>query len=508
MKFDNKQYFLVRCFWTGLLVFAFSLRLVMAFYWDSRISKNTEMAVETTTVVEHNKVEHNKVEYNKVEHKKDVNTVQDGPFFFGDSDSYWKLGRALAFGRPYQFDEERHWTYFRMPGYPALLAPLFRIYGENPPVMAARILGCLYGIMTVAMVGLLAFQLFRDHKIAWTASFLTAMEPCSVVQSVLILSEEPFTVVMLIQLWLFVLFYQSCSGPVTYAMVPFKTFQPQQEKPVIKTYSPFLLAVLIGLFSAWTVYFRPSWLYFPIMAFIVPIIFMAITAFIKRKQNKTEARNYSTIISSLFKYGISLVIVLFILAVCLTPWWIRNYRTSGGYFIPLTLQQGASLYDGLRPTANGSSNMDFIDTFRKKELEEPSADPARVPFELRLDQRLKKASLDWTFSNPDKVVSLIGIKFCRLWSIVPNEKTFSTPLIRWTMALYNGPIILLGLLGCLVLLRYHVSYCFLWLPALYITCLHVIFVSSIRYRTPAMYGLMIATAFIIWKYIRSCHRGS
>src|ERR1700756_5182335 len=52
-------------------------------------------------------------------------------FGFGDSESYWALGRAIAEGRPYQYGDAR---VFRTPGYPLVLAPLFWIGGDEPPV--------------------------------------------------------------------------------------------------------------------------------------------------------------------------------------------------------------------------------------------------------------------------------------------------------------------------------------------------------------------------------------
>ena len=434
-----------RC-WILVLLLALGIRVVLAIYWENRLS--------------------NTLPYDQKQSQKD----KDGPFFFGDSDSYWKLGRALAFGRPYQFDEQRHWTIFRMPGYPALLSPIFKVQGEHPSTLSARLLGCLLGTLTVALVGLLAFELFRSHLIALLAAFLAACEPCSAVQSVLILAEEPFTAAMLIQLYLMAIFFREC----------------EKDSFMKKGIG---LAILIGLFSAWTVYFRPSWYYFPPFVFA----FLLLALLIKRKRFVKTACKFSALF----------LIALAVFAVFLSPWVYRNYRLTGK-IIPTTLQLGASLYDGLNPQATGASDMKFIEDFRKKELERKSS-PGTSPrecalFEVELDQSLQKASLDWVKANPGQAVKLAGVKFLRLWNIVPNEKAFSSPLIKGILILTNVPIILLGLLGCLTLLRRHAMFWLLWLPALYITGLHMIFVSSLRYRTPALFGLMIAAAFVVVEF--------
>src|SRR5215216_2256769 len=68
----------------------------------------------------------------------------DTKFFFGDSESYWHLGRAIAKGEPYQYGLEEA-RIFRTPGYPLLLAPLFLLFGTDPPLMAARALSALLG---------------------------------------------------------------------------------------------------------------------------------------------------------------------------------------------------------------------------------------------------------------------------------------------------------------------------------------------------------------------------
>ena len=59
-------------------------------------------------------------------------------FAFGDSESYWELGRTIARGQPYEYGPDRL-KIFRTPGYPAVLAPLF-LLREEPPVIWGRAL--------------------------------------------------------------------------------------------------------------------------------------------------------------------------------------------------------------------------------------------------------------------------------------------------------------------------------------------------------------------------------
>jgi len=68
------------------------------------------------------------------------------------------------------------------------------------------------------------------------------------------------------------------------------------------------------------------------------------------------------------------------------------------------------------------------------------------------------------------------------------------------MAVFYVPIVLLALLGAAATIRRGWPYVLCWLPAAYFSLLHMVFVSSIRYRQPAMLGLMILAggALSLW----------
>jgi len=178
----------------------------------------------------------------------------------------------------------------------------------------------------------------------------------------------------------------------------------------------------------------------------------------------------------------------------MAPWWIRNARAVGR-FVPTTLEVGASLYDGLNPRATGASKMSLVDRFLQEErLDQSNPDE---PLEVRLDRRMRDEALAWARANPARVVQLAGIKFLRMWNIWPNEASLSSWPLRLLVMLTYVPVLLLGILGAVKTIRQGWPYWLCWLPAVYFTLLHVVFVGSIRYRQPAMLGLIVLAAGLV-----------
>jgi hypothetical protein len=118
-------------------------------------------------------------------------------------------------------------------------------------------------------------------------------------------------------------------------------------------------------------------------------------------------------------------------------------------------------------------------------------------FEVRLDRRFRQSAIAWAKKHPARVAELAAIKFSRLWNVWPNAEEHRSVLLRMAVLLSYTPIMLLAIVGLVRnrTLGWPLLLCLL--PALYFTALHVIFVSSIRYREPAMLALAVPAAAVL-----------
>jgi 4-amino-4-deoxy-L-arabinose transferase-like glycosyltransferase len=389
-------------------------------------------------------------------------------FGFPDSESYWELGRAIAQGKPYVYGPERY-AIFRTPGFPLLLAPLFLIAGNDPPVLLARGLSALLGTIAVAGVAALAKLLF-DERAALIAAGIAAIYPEAIALSVFVLSEAPLCPLLV---WQLVAWSRGAGVPP--AGQELAGWKPARrgrtgETPAVRW------AVLAGVLAGLATLMRPSWLLFVPFASVIAIAI------------GPDRRRQAIVAAVMFAA----------MCVTLTPWWIRTYSVAGR-FVPTTLQVGASLLDGLGPQATGASDMRFVEPLVADQRAADAAAGGNLvgTFEDRLDRRMRDTSLAWTRENPRRVIELVGIKFLRMWSPLPNAAEFRSTTLRLVLALSYTPVILLAGIGVWKFGRRGWPYVLLALPAIYFTLLHVIFVSSIRYRQPAMLPLIVLAAGVL-----------
>ncbi len=401
---------------------------------------------------------------------------QEGRLFrLGDSHSYWTLAKQIGQGLPYQYGSPDA-SIFRAPVYPIVLTPFTWIEDEPSAVFAARVFGCVLGTAAVGIIMLLAHQLTRElcdtdfrYCAMIFAGIVAALYPGAIGMSVVILSEAVFCPLMLasILLWL-------------------RSYRTEQLRTTL------LLSLIAGSTSGLGILARPSWLLFPGMLFVAGIALRV----------------------PLKKHVSICVLSLFGIALTMSPWWIRNAAITGE-FVPTTLQVGPSLYDGLHAGATGASdeNMAFMQQFADEQrIEDAQTASPRSTFEYRINRRAQIAAIDWVKSHPGEAAMLAWRKFLRTWSLWPNGGDIGSGTLRLLLTIGCFGILTFALWGSVgiatqskeELLRktWRWSVAVLWLPALYFTLLHMIFVGSIRYREPALLLLAVLAGIGIAKATR------
>ena len=234
-------------------------------------------------------------------------------------------------------------------------------------------------------------------------------------------------------------------------------------------------AVVAGIAAGLAVLTRPSWLLF--------------TPFVLGCQVLVSPHRGRHLLIGLWMAGA--------LCVVMSPWWIRNYQVTGR-FIPTTLQVGASLYDGLNPEATGASNMPFAGPFFRRRNATTRRQAARRTGSrsgwiggCRMPPGRGRAE------HPAEVWGLAGHKLLRMWNIWPNASDFGSWPVKLVVAAGYVPVLLLGGVGLWVWGRHGWPYTVCLFPAIYFTCLHLVFVSSIRYREPAMLVWIVLAAAVV-----------
>ncbi|WP_254509706.1 ArnT family glycosyltransferase [Anatilimnocola floriformis] len=369
-------------------------------------------------------------------------------FGFPDSESYWQLGQKIAASQPYEFGPSRY-RIFRTPGYPLLLSVVFVCGGQDAPVMAGRFLSTILGTVTCGLTAALGWRLFGE-RVGLLSALAVAIYPEAIAQSVFVLSEAPFTPLMLLQLIGWIAAWQSSSLRAS-----------------------IIWAIIAGACAGLATLMRPSWLLFLPFAGVIAL----------------------TIDSQRLKQLQIIGLMFASLCVTMSPWWIYTWSIAGR-FVPTSLQVGASLYDGLSPIATGASDMRYVAEFeaQQRKTDAEKTPPAGQLFEDRLDETMKQASLKWARENPQRVVELAVIKFVRIWSPWPNAAEFRSNKLRLMLLVSFVPAMILMAIGTYRSRQHGWIILLLWLPAVYFTLLHMIFVSSIRYRQPALIPLLVLAA--------------
>jgi 4-amino-4-deoxy-L-arabinose transferase-like glycosyltransferase len=378
---------------------------------------------------------------------------------FADSELYWKLGLEIAAGRPYN-DGKRQ--VLRTPGYPVFLAGCIRVLG--PSTTGARHAQAAVGSASCILLFFLVRKLFNDQT-AWIAAAWAACYPFAIFLSTVLLSESVFTFLLLAQLLCGVKQVESLSRGD-------------------RLQWPICWAACTGVMCALAFLVRPSWLLIlPISAMLLPVLASQPTGVGRR--------------SNLIRCAASSATLILVGVIALVPWWIRNWNVTGR-FVPTTLWVGASLYDGWNEHATGASNMDFMNQPEKYGLD----DSLNRMSEWEQDRYLRAKAWQFAKENPGRVIELAAIKFMRFWNPLPNAAEWHSWPLRLLSLLSCGPTLVLLLLGAWRQRRRWRVVAMLAGPVAYFCLIHLVFVSSVRYREAAILPALGLSASVLCPRVR------
>jgi 4-amino-4-deoxy-L-arabinose transferase-like glycosyltransferase len=302
-----------------------------------------------------------------------------------DPRTYWRWDMtiydyqayALARGDGYVdfvLNPTAHWP----PGYPAMLAPLYRLTDNS--LLAARLLNVVAGSLTVVLVYLLGRKVF-DRRIGLVGAALLAFFPCQIFATSLIMTEPVFTFLFVLVLTVTV-----------YTVLGEGDGRPWQ-------------ALLIGLLIGGATLVRGEGL---LLAAIIPLLLFA------RRRSQHDALTRS----SLLLLGAVIVIL---------PWTARNVVKMHAPII-ISTSATEAFWIGHHEGAKGRIT-DF-------ELSVPAGmeNPEK---EVRLNSEALRQGLEFIRDNPVEELGLIPRRFVALYwgdgsSIAwhDNPSTLSTDKAR------------------------------------------------------------------------------
>ena len=367
------------------------------------------------------------------------------PQNFGDTQTYLRIGEEIFNGKTVYSD-------LHMPGY-GIWAYILNVFFQSDH--GFLIGDVIISSLTIYVIFLISKEIFLDNFISKTSAFLYTIYPYSIFYSVSGLSET---------LFVFLLFFS--------ILMLYKDY--------------FLVSSIILVFS---IYVKST------SDLLAPIIIITFYFFVKKY-------NLKKISYLLFFYTIIYVILM-------APWWYHNFKKYDS-FIRLNLAANYHLYSGnneKNKTGGGIGGIDVDHTVISKNFKnEP----------LALDKSYRDTALSYIKNNPYKTINLYFKKFKRFWNFYPfkipdylispdlnYEKEFNAD--KYTSTKYKiisifsyGTIFVLSLIFIIFFSKKYLKKISPFLIIIFVlTFIHIITISSIRYRFPIEPILIIFASYVI-----------
>jgi 4-amino-4-deoxy-L-arabinose transferase-like glycosyltransferase len=309
----------------------------------------------------------------------------------GDAPTYYVLADHMLDGTGYRYAPDGPPTAKRTPGYPLLLASVFKIFGRN--FNAVRGVQCLLDVATTYLVFALAVILFGNPAVGLAAALAYALYLPAIQSTTYIMTETLYAFLLTLS--------------VTAAALALKARN-------------FSLYAASGIALGLATLTRPGVLGLPLA--------MLVVSFFAGRGQASAGR--------VFK---GCLILLLAFCAALLPWVVRNERALGR-FIPASTLMGANLYKG-NDLATRGAYFASTDSLLTPDLRARLAGAG----EAERDGILRSAAIRMMLSHKRATAVLTLEKIPRLWlnlgyGRAPSKKSLALAaahLVLVSLAIYG-----------------------------------------------------------------------
>ncbi len=263
------------------------------------------------------------------------------------------------------------------PGWPTMLAALYRVFGAHPVV--GEVFNAFLGAVTVPLLYKLVKPPF-GARVALIAAVMLCVMPGPILWTDMLVTETVFTLLLVVFFLL-----------------------------VMRASPTWKWAAALGLYVGLVAMVRSE-----------AIIWMTVPLVLWWRQAGWRAA-----VPRMAAAGAVFLLVL-------VPWAIRNTQTMGS-FIPLSTNAGETLYAGHNPNANGMQN------HPSDELSASFGTPDTAEWEVAWSKGLQREAISWAVHNPVAELELIPKKILALnrgdsWAFEwLNMQPYPTVGATWTV---------------------------------------------------------------------------
>lgn len=202
--------------------------------------------------------------------------------------------------------------------------------------------------------------------------------------------------------------------------------------------------------------------------------------------------NYKYIFIVMLKY-------LLIYVTLMSPWWYHNYKKYD-QFVRLNLSAGHLLYSGNNPLNNSGGGVGHQDA-NKSDVDLTIFDHVNDPVKKEFLQR--QTALEYIFDNKSKTFKMIFVKLNRLWRVTPYAENYQNIYYKSISYLSYGLLSFLTILFFIskTFSKYKLLSIIFLTIFLYLSFIHIITISSIRYRLPIEPFIIIIGSSYIYEII-------